>query len=79
MSACPTCSSPDSKVVDSRSTGPDQQRRRQCEACGARWNTVEVNRVYLAELERAFAMRPLSHPERKALAAALPLIERLTQ
>jgi len=79
MSNCPTCNSPDNKVLDVRVNGDQQtRRRRRCDACGGRWTTIEVNQLYLVELEKAFASRPLTHPERKALAAALPLIERLT-
>jgi transcriptional repressor NrdR len=40
---CPQCSSPDTRVIDSR-TGKDGQsirRRRECNACGARFTTVE--------------------------------------
>ena len=41
---CPFCSHEDTRVVDSRLTGDGMQirRRRQCEDCGARFNTYET-------------------------------------
>lgn len=40
---CPFCHSPESKVVDSRlaDAGAAIRRRRECEACGRRFNTYE--------------------------------------
>ena len=40
---CPFCNHTDTKVVDSRLTGDGMQirRRRQCSACGSRFNTYE--------------------------------------
>ena len=40
---CPSCSSGRSKVTDSRPVagGTERQRRRECEACGARFTTSE--------------------------------------
>lgn len=47
---CPFCSSPDTQVKDSRPSedGTAIRRRRQCDACGARFTTFE--RVQLREL-----------------------------
>lgn len=47
---CPFCAAADSQVKDSRPTedGASIRRRRQCEACGARFTTFE--RVQLREL-----------------------------
>jgi transcriptional repressor NrdR len=47
---CPYCAHEDSQVKDSRSTedGAAIRRRRQCEACGARFTTFE--RIQLREL-----------------------------
>ena len=47
---CPYCAQADSQVKDSRPTedGASIRRRRQCEACGARFTTFE--RVQLREL-----------------------------
>lgn len=41
---CPSCGSTDSKVIDIRFRPSLKRvvRRRQCKACGCRWNTVEV-------------------------------------
>jgi len=41
---CPFCNHEDTRVVDSRLTGDGMQirRRRQCEACGSRFNTYET-------------------------------------
>jgi transcriptional repressor NrdR len=41
---CPFCNHEDTRVVDSRLTGDGMQirRRRQCEHCGARFNTYET-------------------------------------
>ncbi|WP_026333136.1 transcriptional regulator NrdR [Thioalkalivibrio sp. ALM2T] len=41
---CPSCHDQDTRVVDSRVAGPEQEqirRRRQCRACGARFTTFE--------------------------------------
>lgn len=40
---CPVCRSPDSRVIDSREAddGAVIRRRRECEACGRRFNTFE--------------------------------------
>lgn len=38
---CPACQDPDSRVVDSRSSGGSIRRRRLCEACGHRFTTFE--------------------------------------
>ncbi|HRJ13212.1 MAG TPA: transcriptional regulator NrdR, partial [Alphaproteobacteria bacterium] len=47
---CPFCGSPDTQVKDSRPSedGASIRRRRQCDACGARFTTFE--RVQLREL-----------------------------
>lgn len=41
---CPSCGSTDSKVIDIRfrPSLKREVRRRQCLACGCRWNTAEV-------------------------------------
>lgn len=38
---CPYCTSPDSKVTDSRSVGSGVRRRRECLRCGLRFTTYE--------------------------------------
>jgi len=40
---CPSCGCRETRVVDSRESDQDgTRRRRQCEACGARWSTREM-------------------------------------
>ena len=38
---CPYCSNPDSQVVDSRETGNEIRRRRECSKCKKRYTTYE--------------------------------------
>lgn len=38
---CPNCGAPDSRVTDSRDTGEEIRRRRECNACGVRFTTYE--------------------------------------
>ncbi|MDE2765786.1 MAG: transcriptional regulator NrdR [Chloroflexota bacterium] len=38
---CPNCGHADSRVTDSRDTGPETRRRRECADCGARFTTYE--------------------------------------
>jgi len=38
---CPNCGAPDSRVTDSRDTGEEIRRRRECAACGVRFTTYE--------------------------------------
>jgi transcriptional repressor NrdR len=38
---CPNCGAPDSRVTDSRDTGEEIRRRRECSACGVRFTTYE--------------------------------------
>lgn len=38
---CPHCGDADSRVTDSRDTGNEIRRRRECSACGARFTTYE--------------------------------------
>jgi len=38
---CPTCGQPESRVIDSRASEDTVRRRRECEACGRRWSTLE--------------------------------------
>lgn len=39
---CPFCGSPDSKVIDSRSSEEKKRRRRECTACHKRFTTYEI-------------------------------------
>ena len=38
---CPNCGAPDSRVTDSRDTGEEIRRRRECAQCGVRFTTYE--------------------------------------
>lgn len=38
---CPYCGQPDSRVVDTRSTGDSIRRRRECQSCRKRFTTYE--------------------------------------
>lgn len=38
---CPNCGAEDSRVTDSRDTGEDIRRRRECSECGVRFTTYE--------------------------------------
>ena len=52
---CPTCSSPDSRVLDSRPVDDDSsiKRRRECTVCGRRFTTYEViDNVPISVLKR---------------------------
>jgi transcriptional repressor NrdR len=52
---CPFCKTPDSKVIDSRSSGEGAtiRRRRECERCGKRFTTYErVEHAPLRVLKR---------------------------
>lgn len=39
---CPSCKSEDVGTVDSRAIKGQRVRRRKCNACGCRWNTIET-------------------------------------
>ncbi len=39
---CPYCLSPETKVVDKRDSGGITKRRRECEKCSKRFNTIEA-------------------------------------
>jgi hypothetical protein len=49
---CRKCGSP-SSVKDSRPSGQDIRRRRQCHACGHRWTTFEVDESEISSLDLA--------------------------
>ncbi len=38
---CPQCGEPDTRVTDSRDSGPEIRRRRECANCGGRFTTYE--------------------------------------
>ena len=51
---CPSCGSRDVGVIDSRSWEDlqERRRRRECDACGHRWTTVEVPIDELQRIKR---------------------------
>ncbi|MDA0798757.1 MAG: transcriptional regulator NrdR [Chloroflexi bacterium] len=50
---CPNCGAPDSRVTDSRDTGEEIRRRRECAACGVRFTTYErIQRAALVVAKR---------------------------
>lgn len=49
---CPSCGS-ESGVYDSRPRHGTVQRRRRCNQCGERWNTLEVDVAEIEKLERS--------------------------
>ena len=49
---CPKCKS-DTNVVDSRPSGEEVRRRRQCAKCGYRFTTYEITLTRKARLELA--------------------------
>ena len=50
---CPACSSEEQRVMTTR-TGPSKiVRLRACDACGHRWNTVEIDSASLSQMETA--------------------------
>lgn len=50
---CPHCGDPDSRVTDSRDTGEEIRRRRECTKCGVRFTTYErVQRAALTVVKR---------------------------
>ena len=50
---CPKCESPETRVTDSRDTGQEIRRRRECLKCGVRFTTYErVQHAALAVVKR---------------------------
>jgi transcriptional repressor NrdR len=63
---CPFCSSPDSRVVDSRETDSKEaiRRRRECIACGQRFTTYEkIEEIPITVVKRDGSTE-LFHPEK---------------
>lgn len=68
---CPKCGSENYRTVDSRD-GKIRRRRKECNSCGIRWSTVEINAEdyerLLAEEETLNELKELiknSHCERQ--------------
>lgn len=50
---CPHCGAPETRVTDSRDTGEEIRRRRECVQCGVRFTTYErIQRAALAVVKR---------------------------
>lgn len=63
---CPYCTSPDSRVVDSRETESKEaiRRRRECTACGQRFTTYEkIEEIPITVVKRD-GVTELFHPEK---------------
>lgn len=43
---CPKCNNEITKVVDSRADDESVWRRRECQGCGYRFNTIEIDEDY---------------------------------
>lgn len=52
---CPACSSVEQKVMSTRAGTSRTGRLRRCNACGHRWNTIELTVQELQRLEVAVA------------------------
>ncbi len=50
---CPDCNSDDGRVMSTRQGPIKVTRLRCCNACGRRWNTIEVDAQNLARMESA--------------------------
>lgn len=73
MMNCPTCTSPNGHVVDSRPVSYGVRRRRVCDACGNRWTTQET--IAMGELEAIELLRALKEDLTNALLRAKQAIE----
>ena len=49
---CPKCSNEKTKIVDSRADEDSVWRRRECQGCGYRFNTIEIDEDYYERLVR---------------------------
>lgn len=78
MIACPSCGTK-SIVKDVRPAGDSLRRRRLCSDCGSRWTTVEIGLDQLRAIERKARPERLTDADRAAVAAILPLLERLAK
>lgn len=52
---CPACSSPQHRVLHTRTGQSKITRLRSCDACGARWTTFEIEAATLNRMEKASA------------------------
>jgi transcriptional regulator NrdR family protein len=52
---CPACTSTEQRVLTTRTGDSKVARLRCCDACGHRWNTVEVGAQDISRMESAVA------------------------
>lgn len=52
---CPACTSAEQRVLSTRTADSRITRLRCCDACGHRWNTVEIGAQNLNRMESAVA------------------------
>lgn len=68
---CPACTSTEQRVMSTRSGESKITRLRCCEACGHRWNTVEIDAQNLNRMESAItALRTFNSISREIEDAA---------
>ncbi len=57
---CPACHSSKSIIIDSRLTASSDkgcvQRRRECQSCGQRWYTWELDKAAVEKLKKAIKL-----------------------
>lgn len=74
MSGCPTCGT-EGEVTNSRPTPKGRWRQRRCPAHG-KYSTLEISADELAELRKTLKA---TDAERRKIARALPILERLSK
>ena len=47
---CPKCNNEKTKIVDSRADEESVWRRRECQGCGYRFNTIEIDEDYFEKV-----------------------------
>lgn len=74
---CPTCGASENRVIDSRpaENGGAIRRRRQCEACGARFTTYERLEPQFMVMKRSGSVEPFS-PAKLASGISAALADR---
>lgn len=76
MIDCPACGGGSTVVAHSRAADTIE-RTRQCRDCGHRWLTVEIEKTRLHKVESRSTTGGLTPHDRKTLAAALPVLEKM--
>lgn len=73
---CPHCGDADSRVTDSRDTGNEIRRRRECTACGARFTTYERVQQAALVVEKRDGRREEFNREKIARSIRLACVKR---